>query len=64
MFIEKINKVLTPDNINNFFDTTKTLNTKLKSTDVKEINKLVKDTDDTVVKIERVGDILNNFKTP
>lgn len=61
MIIKRINNILTPDNVNNFFDTTKTLNNKLKKTDIKEINKLVKDTDETVVKIEKVGDVLNKI---
>lgn len=61
MIIKRINNILTPDNVNNFFDTTKTLNNKLKKTDIKELNKLVKDTDETVVKIEKVGDVLNKI---
>lgn len=61
MIINKVNHLFTKENIHNFFEATETLNNKLKKTDIKEINKLVKDTDDTVMKIEKVGDVLNNF---
>lgn len=61
LIINKLNNVFTKENIHSFFEATETLNNKLKKTDIKEINKLVKDTDDTVMKIEKVGDVLNNF---
>ena len=61
LIINRMNQVLTKENVKNFFDTTNTINKKLGKTDMKEINKLVKDTDDTVVKIEKVGDVLNKI---
>ena len=57
--IAKLEDVLTVANIKTFFDTLNILEDKLNTTDVTMINKVIKDTDDTIVKIEQVSNVLN-----
>ena len=57
--IAKMEDVLTVENIKTFFNTLNVLEDKLNTTDVTMINKVIKDTDDTIVKIEQVSNVLN-----
>ena len=57
--ITKLEDVLTVENIITFFNTLNVLEEKLNTTDITMINKVIKDTDDTIVKIEQVSNVLN-----
>lgn len=61
LIIQNMNVVLTKENIQTFFEAASVMTEKMKKTDVDSVNKLVKDTDDTMIKVEKIGDMINRI---
>ena len=61
LIINKMKILFKEENVENFFNTLLIVKNKLNAADIKEVNKLVKDTDVTVNKIDKVSKALNSL---